>query len=99
MKSNGKFSGIVAIILLAAVFLSGQAVLFAHELEHGLAGESDTCVICLHANHDSNAVFTGLPVFPLAQELPHLDSPLISTHDLFFRTPCARAPPSFRLFS
>ena len=76
------------------VLLCGQGILFVHELEHGLAGETDACTICLHASHDGNILFNSkiISAVPYGVIFNH-HFPLIRHAGIFPLAPVARAPP------
>jgi len=51
-----------SLLLLLAVLL-GQAALYAHELEHAMEGEQDSCIVCLIGDHQS--VLPGSDIQPI----------------------------------
>jgi hypothetical protein len=85
----------IAAWLFLAALLCGQAMLLAHELEHGLALEHEGCILCLHASHDSNALpniglnIALVPPGEVQAVVPQTESPCLP-----FRAQLARAPPA-----
>ena len=83
--------------LLAAVFLSVQAIALAHEIKHDLRQHDDgACVLHLHAKHGKDGLAAGTqppaPATSVQQFDPIAPALLPSARILGYRT---RAPPVF----
>lgn len=83
-----------SVLLLSLVLLCAQAFWVLHELEHGLEGGSEACVLCLHASHDGDALVSTTTIS--AQSPPGIfnhNPPRHSAPGISPRSAVARAPP------
>lgn len=86
--------GQIRVMLFAGMLLAAQGMMLLHELEHGLAGESEVCAICLHASHDGNALpgATINPLLPYSRIFHRHILPSVQLAISHY-IPGARAPP------
>lgn len=98
MKSLRRRQNLPSILLLAAILLAVQTLIFWHT-HHGKAAPDDSCQLCLHAQHHTPATNSvQAPVLALFN--PVADSQPINTetfHPTYRITLPSRAPPVLSL--
>jgi hypothetical protein len=81
------------LILLCAV-LAGRMGLFIHEMEHAIAGEEESCLICLMVDHQVPLANIQEPILPSFLAVFVIQTPLTSIQSHTRVVYTARAPPA-----